>query len=131
MRVTAKRGLVLMLAAVLLLPACETLRGNKPVAEPGLEGNSEDPAAYATPIVPEPGLALAPEQRFQDVPLPVGLDEDLERSFVFESPTLQVGRLVYGSRDTIAELTQFFIRECPTAQWQLRSVIEAQGGKRL
>ena len=72
-----------------------------------------------------------PEQRFKDVPLPIGLDEDLERSFIFESPKLQVGRMVYTSRDTIGELTQFFIQECPTAQWELGNVIEAQGAKKL
>lgn len=129
MSATVKSGMVVLLAAILIMPACETLRGDKQVAEPMPDGElAED---YTTPVVPVAGLALAPEQRFKDVPLPIGLDEDLERSFVFESPTLQVGRVVYKSRDTIGELTQFFIRECPTAQWELRNVIEAQGGKTL
>jgi len=129
MSATVKSGLVLLLAAMLIMPACETLRGDKPVAQPAPDGELAE--HYTTPVVPAPGLALAPEQRFKDVPLPIGLDEDLERSFIFESPTLQVGRMVYTSRDTIGELTQFFIQECPTAQWELRSVIEAQGSKRL
>jgi len=129
MSATVKSGLVLLLAAMLIMPACETLRGGKPVAQPGPDAESAE--GYTSPVVPAPGLALAPEQRFKDVPLPIGLDEDLERSFIFESPTLQVGRVVYTSRDTIGELTQFFIQECPTAQWQLGNVIEAQGAKKL
>jgi hypothetical protein len=95
--------------------------------------------AVIPPPVPEPGLALATDQRFKDVPLPVGVKEDLERSYVYESANLQIGRMVYTTREDVNSLAQFFIRECPSAQWQLEHVVQAGGadlefrkpGKRL
>ena len=97
------------------------------------------PVAVTPPPVAAPGLPLATDQRFRDVPLPVGVKEDLERSYVYESSSLQIGRMVYTSREPINALAQFFIRECPTADWKLEHVVQADGadlefrkpGKRL
>jgi hypothetical protein len=72
---------------------------------------------------------LSTEQRFKDIPLPVGLKEDLDRTFVYESGALQVGRMVYSSRASVNELAQFFLDQCPTAGWVRKNVIEAEGGK--
>ena len=124
-------GHVLFLLAVgaLMLQACN---GNMPWQKPApmapLEPGPLAPAGepYAAPIVEQPGLALSPEQRFKDVPLPQGAKADLERTFVFESPALHVGRMVYTSRATLADLAQFYIREAPTGQWQLQDTMEAE-----
>jgi hypothetical protein len=86
-------------------------------------------SSYEAPVVPEPGLQLSTEQRFKDIPLPMGLKEDLDRTFVYESSALQVGRMVYTSRGSIYDLTQFFLRECPTAGWKLQTVLESERGK--
>lgn len=83
---------------------------------------SEAPA-----IVPDT-LPLSTDQRFKDVPLPADVNEDLERSYVFESADLQIGRMVYTSRATINELANFFIKECPAAEWRLESALQAAGG---
>jgi hypothetical protein len=131
------RGLALLLVVVLVLPACGTMSGNKkPVAE--LEP-VDSKAPYTAPDVQPPGLALSSEQRFKDVPLPAKVKEDPDRTFVFESATLQVGRMVYTTRDQVVDIANFYIKECPTAGWKLVDVLEADGkalyftktGKRL
>lgn len=83
------------------------------------------------PVDPNAGLRLSGEQRFRDVPLPVNVKEDLQRSYVYESEDLQIGRLVYTSRASIVELAQFYIRECPAAGWKLEKVLEVEGSKQL
>jgi hypothetical protein len=122
--------LFLLAVAALTLPACN---GNMPWQKPAPPGGplEPDPLApvgepYTAPVVPQPGLALSPEQRFKDVPLPQGAKADLERTFVFESPALHVGRMVYSSRAGLTDLAQFYIREAPTGQWQLQDTIEAE-----
>ena len=73
------------------------------------------------------GLAPALETRFPDVPLPVGVKEDLERSFVYESRSLQIGRMVYRSKHSVNEVSQFYVRESPKYSWTLLSVLQAEG----
>lgn len=92
----------------------------------------DDPASsdqmYTTPAVEPPGLPLSTEQRFEDVPVPKGAKPDLERTFVYQSASLHLGRLVYSSRASLTDLAQFYIREAPTGQWQLQDTIEADKG---
>lgn len=121
-------GMVVLMALALFLPACQSWPWQKKTAPPPAVLEPLDAkGAYTAPDVSSPGLALSPSQRFKDIPLPMGAKEDLERTFVFESPSLQIGRMVYTSRAKIADLTQFFIRECPATQWKLQKVLEAQG----
>ena len=88
---------------------------------------NDDPIVDAPP--PEPGLRLAVDQRFSDIPLPLNLKTDADRTYVFENRTLQIGRMVYSSRETVNDLAQFFIRECPAADWQLDSITQASGAE--
>lgn len=119
---------VLMLLAVsVALAGCQSMPWQKK-SSPPVEGGD---ASYESPAPTEQGLALAPDQRFADIPLPVGVKEDLEKSFVYESSSLQVGRMVYMTKSSVTELTSFFIRECPTAGWTLRSVTQAGGADLL
>jgi len=129
----ARWMVLMMIVVMLMLPACKSgmpwqQKSNQPVAEKveplGAE-NTKEP--YQAPVVDQTGLALSPDQRFKDIPLPVGLKEDLERTFVYQSSTLEVGRMVYKSRASVYDLTQFFLKECPTAGWKLRNVLEANG----
>ncbi len=83
----------------------------------------------ATPAISGSGLAISTSQRFPDIPLPVGLKDDPERSFVYESSSLALGRMVYTSKSTVNELAQFFIDECPAADWQLDRVIQANASE--
>lgn len=122
------RFFAVVLVVALALPACNT--SNMPTLSWGRKAPAEQPpvepidSASAPVNPPPPGLQLASEQRFKDIPLPVGLTEDLDRSFVYESASLQIGRMVYSSRGSIQDLANFFLRECPTAQWKLDKVLE-------
>lgn len=123
-----KRASVLLLIAAAALPACQNTNmpwNRNQQAQPVVD-NTGAPA-YEAPAPTEPGLPLATEQRFADIPLPAGAKEDLEKSFVFESSTLQIGRMVYDTKASVTELSSFYIRECPTAGWTLRSVTQAGG----
>jgi hypothetical protein len=75
---------------------------------------------------PIPAMAMT---RFSDVPLPQGIKEDLERSYVFESRTLQVGRMVYSVDRRVTSVAQFYIQEAPKYGWQLTSVLQAEGAQ--
>ena len=130
------RGSLVVLAAALLLvlPGCETMPFKKsdesaPVVESGSGAPLlTDSAPLAEPMAPvATGLPLATTQRFVDIPLPVGVKEDMDRTYVFESRGFRVGRMVYNSRDAVPDLAQFFIRECPVADWQLNSAVQAEG----
>lgn len=73
------------------------------------------------------GVIPATETRFPDVPLPSKLKEDVERTFVYESRSLQIGRLVYTSKWPLNDLAQFYIKETPKFNWTLVSVLQADG----
>ena len=130
----------LLMVLVLLLPACRSMPWRKKASEapPALESLDEE-VGYEAPILPEPGLPLSTEQRFPDIPLPADVKEDREPTFIVETATLQVGRMVYTSKATVNELAQFYIKECPAADWTLDRVIQADStelvftepGKRL
>ncbi len=77
------------------------------------------------------GLQMAPNQRFRDVPLPANAKEDLERSYVYETPEFKVGRMVYTIRESVNDIAQFYIDACPAADWRLINVKQADGGAEL
>ena len=122
--------LFLLAAGALMLQACN---GNMPWQKSAPPVAPIEPAplppaggSYTAPIVGQPGLPLSPDQRFKDVPLPQGAKPDLERTFVYESSALHVGRMVYTSRAGLTDLAQFYIQEAPTGQWRLQDTIEAE-----
>ena len=123
-----KRSLVVLLALVVLLPACETLPWQKKAPPPEvaeLEPLEPDAAPEGLPAT-GPGLLPATEHRFKDIPLPAEVKEDLDRTFVFRSATLEVGRMVYTSKAGMNELAQFYLNECPAADWRLENVLQAE-----
>jgi hypothetical protein len=125
----------MMLLVTGALSGCETTPFSRndevPVVEAGNGGIVQEvqpmePMAPMDPIAPE-GLPLSTNTRFADIPLPLGAKEDLDRTYVFESQGFRVGRMVYTSRDTVSEVAQFYIRECPVADWKLNSAVQAEG----
>ena len=78
---------------------------------------------YDAPI-DEPGLAMSPDTRFQDIPLPDGLREVPEQTYVYETRNLRMGRMVYNTRHSIADLSNFFLKHTPAAGWEVVSVVE-------
>lgn len=101
--------------------------------------NSSEPLADMGPLdsapiedgdlLPEPGLQSASQQRFSDVPLPAGVVEDFDRTYIFESKDLQIGRMVYRIKASVAEVARFYIREAGRAGWNLDSVLQADGAE--
>ncbi len=125
------RVVTILVIAGMLLTGCQTIQEHLPkrkTAEP-VELEPLDTAGEPAPTLPEPGLQLNTEQRFADVPLPVDVKPDEARTFVYESTSLQVGRMVYLSKASTTELAQFYIREAPSADWLLENVVEADGAE--
>jgi hypothetical protein len=123
-----KRAYILILVGAIAFAAgCQSnpFKKEPPAPPPDLELEGEEARVSDSPALPEEGLKLSSQQRFSDVPLPEGVKEDAERTFVYEAPGLQIGRMVYTLRASASDLAQFYIRECPTAGWQLDSVVQA------
>jgi hypothetical protein len=128
------RWKVLILALCVTLTACQHLARLRTPAEP--VASLEDPLqeeSTATdleaPPIPDTVLPMSPEQRFADVPLPANVNEQLDKSYVFETEGMQIGRIVYTSRATVNELAQFYIKEAPAAGWKLARVIQTGGAE--
>lgn len=110
---------IVPLALVVVLAGCETVRmpWQAPPPPPDLV---EDVKTQG----PEEGLEAATARRFPDVPLPSGLRAS-DRTWVYQSDTLRVGRMVYKSKHGAVELAQFFIKHCPEEGWELGPVVQA------
>lgn len=110
-----------------IVAGCQTGPFTRPAPseEVGFDEN-ETGGLYANRTALEPGLRLSAEQRFSDIPLPHGLKAAPERTFVYETADLAVGRTVYKSKSSVNELAQFYIDECPAADWELERLIEAE-----
>ncbi len=127
-------SVLLALCGVLLLAGCETMPWQKQEPLPPVELLDSGPAPQGTATAAPPdtsGLALSANQRFKEVPLPEKAKEDLDRSYIYESSTLQIGRMVYNIRSDINALAQFYINECPSAGWKLESLQQATGNAYL
>lgn len=125
------RIMITLVAGAMLTAGCQsTPWGNRNAPPPVelLEDTPRDGRIPSTATLEEPGLRLNPAQRFSDIPLPAEVREDLERTYVFESKTLQIGRMVYTSRASINELSQFYVREMPTADWRRETTLQVGGG---
>ncbi len=108
------------------LPPVDASDSLEPVNTPVEPAPASAPPAEGVeaPIPDEKGLAMSQDQRFSDIPLPVQVRPVPERTFVYESGTLQVGRMVYSSRAAVAELAQFYIQALPAADWTRKNLTE-------
>jgi hypothetical protein len=111
---------LLVLGCVLVTFAgCETL--------PSWAGGSRDTVGEESlaevPMV-ESVFPPAAAARFDDVPVPEAMKMEHERSFVFQSESLEVGFLIYEGRLTPEDAAQFFVDSLPRAGWALLDVIE-------
>jgi len=116
-------------AAFAFLSGCETLPWQKSDADTAADAEylSEDELGQITSAPPEPGLGLSPTPRFSDVPVPSDAREDRDRTYVYESDWLKIGRMVYTVRASVNEVAQFYITNCPAAGWELDTVLQAEG----
>lgn len=119
------RSSLCIIAVAVVALGCQTRP--KWMGGSGKDAPPPSDVAYESPELVEPGLPLAPVPRFKDVPLPAGAKEDTERSYVYESSTLQIGRLVYTTRSLVNEIAQFYIEEAPSHGWKLDRAVQASG----
>lgn len=84
------------------------------------ETKSQTGQGAVSSLVPGP-------QRMKEVPLPDIAKEDFDRTYVYESATLQVGRMVYNIRADVNDIAQFYIKECPNYGWKLGNVLQGNG----
>ena len=137
---------IIALCVVVMMVGCTSLPWQQGGEAPPVyfeEELSVEPMTefYPESLVEEPvaRLGAAPYRRFSDMPLPAGAKEDVERTYVYESSSLQIGRMIYTAKGTLNELAQFFIEEYKVEGWTLKSVLRAEGadlsfsksGKRL
>lgn len=115
------------MAAVLLTAGTGCESGPFAKKDPALPEDDD----FEAPALPEEGLAVSPNPRFPDIPLPISAEEDPERTYVYESPKLQIGRMVYTTKADVNELANFYIRECPAAGWELKERQQADGFQML
>ena len=108
-------------ALLLAFAGCETMPFKKSENPPVELLDSKDGAAPATTGT---GLIPAMARRFKEVPLPEGLREDTDRSFVYDSKSTQVARMVYYAKDSLGELAQFYIKYAPEEGWKLVSTTQ-------
>lgn len=154
MQVVTGKLIAMVLTAALLGAGCENSPFEKKSTTPPVTLLEDEGGATTSSDLPPasnsssagvpapqvtPGLSLASGQRFPDIPLPDGLSTDTARTFVYESDTLTIGRMVYTTKASVTELAQFFINQAPLSGWTRVNLIEADGvdmlftktGKRL
>lgn len=120
--------IILTLSSLLLSPGCGSMPWKKKNEQPPPVELLDETKAETSNTLPEEGTTLVPgPQRFKDVPLPDKVKEDFERSYVYESSILQVGRMVYNIRADANDVAQFYVKECPKFGWKLDNVIQGNG----
>lgn len=119
--------LVVLIGLGMVCPAC--VSNTAPASD--VEFLDEEVPGAEVPVPEETGLPMATRQRFPDIPLPADLREDAGRTYVHQAPGLDIGRMVYSSKDTVRDLAQFFIRELPTHDWTMRSTTQAESSVEL
>lgn len=104
-----------------------------PLSDPSSSSNTPSytpPAAPTAPAAPAPlagpGIPASGDKRFREIPLPENLREDTQRSFVYDSRTVKIGKMVYYSKHTINELAQFYIDKAPLDGWSLLSTTQSE-----
>lgn len=133
------RVAMMVMTAVIVLSGCQSMPWQKSEPMPPVEllddtpkGMPAAPSATAAEAAPKPsGLEQATNQRFKEVPLPAKAKEDPERSYVYESSTLQIGRMVYNIHAEPNDIANFYISEAQAAGWKLNNVQQALGNTYL
>ncbi|HOE65539.1 MAG TPA: hypothetical protein PLO62_03350 [Candidatus Hydrogenedentes bacterium] len=130
-----KRGTACLLVCMLAFAGCQSIpwlqKSDNPLDDP-LDAGAQSPSVGApASATSESGLALSSEQRFSDVPLPVGVKDVPKESYVYETANVQVGRMVYKSRASVGEIAQFYIDQAPAGQWKFQNIVQADKGADL
>jgi hypothetical protein len=73
---------------------------------------------------PETKQPIATSYRFDDIPLPTGMNLNRKESFVYETKTTRTGLLVYEGKGEMEKLANFFKQQMPNYDWRLVSNFE-------
>ncbi len=133
------------IVALATLSGCQSMPWSKKDPMPPVELLDDTPKGGAAPVGAPPsqstptavqsvkpnGLELSTNQRFKEVPLPEKAKEDADRSYVYESAALQIGRMVYNIHANPNDIANFYISECPAAGWKLDNAQQALGNTYL
>ncbi|HOZ47940.1 MAG TPA: hypothetical protein PLO37_12770 [Candidatus Hydrogenedentes bacterium] len=121
------RSWIVMIALAALVAGCASNPLPFGKKDPGPLPEDQELVQMEALSFEDPGLLPATNQRFPDVPLPMNVEEDVDRSYVYESSVLRVGRMVYTTRETMNALARFYVRECQQIGWNLESCLQANG----
>lgn len=132
------RVLSILIVGILLasVSGCESIPWKKNTMPP-VELLDETKTANGTtdtmtgPAARPDALQMSTSQRIKDIPLPAKAKEDLERTYVYESTTLQLGRMVYTVRASVNEVAQFYIDNMQAAGWERIDLNQAEGGTKI
>ena len=113
MRIIKSVFILIALLSLTFCVGCATLGINK--------GGEESEAVF---LEPEEVIAVNPDLRFDDLPIPIGFLIDLRNSYAFQSPTTRVALLRYLGKDSTRSLIQFFIEQMPRYNWILLNQVE-------
>jgi hypothetical protein len=112
-------GLLVLGCVLVVFTGCETFP-----TWPGSSADTVSEESLAEIPSVESVFPPAAAARFEDVPVPEGLEMVHKRSFVFQSGDLEVGFLIYKGRLMPEEAAQFFVDTLPRAGWNLLDVLE-------
>ncbi len=75
-------------------------------------------------LSPEEVMAVNPDLRFEDLPIPIGFLIDVKNSYAFQNPGSRVALLRYIGKDSAQHLIQFFVEQMPRYNWVLLNQVE-------
>ncbi len=73
---------------------------------------------------PEKKQPIATSYRFEDIPLPPGMNLNRKESFVYETKETRTGLLVYEGKGEMEKLANFFKEQMVNYKWRLVSNFE-------
>lgn len=116
----------MMVVLAALLAGCETTPFQSSEEPPVKLLSETEKGSYTPPAATTAGLVPSPHKRFNEIPLPDGLREDTVRTFVYDSRSVKIGKMVYYSKNTVNELAQFYITNAPLDNWTLVSTTQSE-----
>lgn len=73
---------------------------------------------------PEEVIAVNPDLRFDDLPIPLGFLIDINNSYAFQNSETRAALLRYVGKGSLRSLLQFFIEQMPRYNWALLNQVE-------
>ena len=75
---------------------------------------------------PDTGRPAASSYRFEDIPIPPGMNLARKESFIYETKDSKTGLLVYEGKGEMEKLVLFLKQQMPKYKWRLISNFELQ-----